>query len=69
MNKIVDFLAKNHEIIAIFAVFSLIFSFILSINDLILWFILAVILYKTITFRINIAKWQAYCQIKKKKRR
>jgi len=69
VNKIVQKMKENHEIIAIFVVSAIIFFFIFDFYDWILWLVLYVILYFTITFRINIAQWQADYRLHRRDRR
>lgn len=68
-NELKQKILENHKIIAIFIASAVIFYFIYDFYDWLLWLVLAVILYETITFRVNIAKWQAICKLKKKQRR
>lgn len=68
-DKIKQKIMKNHEIIAIFVVSAIVFYFVYDFYDWLLWFVSAIILYKTITFRINIAQWQADYRFRKNARR
>ena len=69
MDKIVQKVKENQEIVTIFVISAVFFFFIYDFYDWLLWLVMSVILYFTITFRINIAMWQADSRIHKRDRR